>query len=185
MRIIAGSLKGKRLSVPRQNVRPTSERLRGGFFDALGEAMLMDSVWLDLFAGSGAVGIEALSRGAKHVVFNDRDRFSYKIIKENIERCGLTEGFSLYRKDAFVVLRDPPSVPGSGAVSILFMDPPYDFGRYGKLLAKAIASPLVGRETLLALEIFKKTRLNFVPEELSITRVLKGGDNHILFLVPD
>jgi 16S rRNA (guanine966-N2)-methyltransferase len=182
MRVIAGKWKGKRLSVPRQNVRPTSERLRGGLLNALGEALVVDSFWLDAFAGSGAVGIEALSRGARHIAFNDRDQVSCRVIKENLERCEITSGFSLHRKDIFVFLRNPPPHLAGETLNVLFMDPPYDFGRYQKLLKKAIGSPLVTEKTLLVLEIFKKTKVNFLPSELSVVRRLKGGDSHILFL---
>ena len=182
MRIIAGKFKGQRLSVPRSNVRPTSERLRGSLFNALGEKMLRSSFWLDAFSGSGAVGIEALSRGAEHVVFNDRDRLAHKVAVGNIERCGISEGFTMLQKDVFVLLMDPPTILLHRPLDVLFLDPPYDFGRYRKLLVKSLASPLVDGNTLLVLEIFKKTRLEFMPDELCVTRTLKGGDSHLIFL---
>lgn len=107
MRIIAGRFKGNRLKVPRSDVRPTSDRLRGSLFSALGDKMLQGSLWLDAFAGTGAVGIEALSRGAEHVIFNDRDRIAYQVVRDNLERCGIEEGCTLVRKDVFVLLRTP------------------------------------------------------------------------------
>ena len=130
MRIIAGEFKGQRLKVPRHNVRPTSDRLRESLFNALGEKMITDSLWLDAFAGSGAVGIEALSRGAKHVVFNDRDRVALKVTEENLELCGISTGFTMFRKDVFVLLRNPPDSISRRPLNVLFLDPPYDFGRY-------------------------------------------------------
>jgi len=162
MRIIAGRFKGQRLTVPREKVRPTSERLRGSLFNALGEKSLVDSLWLDAFAGSGAVGIEALSRGAQHVLLNDRDRFACQVIRVNLERCGISTGFSILQKDVFGLLRDPPSSLAGRSLSVLFLDPPYDFGRYRKLLSKALASPLVDKNTLMILEIFKKTQLDII-----------------------
>jgi 16S rRNA (guanine966-N2)-methyltransferase len=138
---------------------------------------------LDGFAGSGAVGIEALSRGARHVVFNDRERLACQIVQENLQRCNLSTGFSIHRRDTFALLRDPPPVPEERALSVLFLDPPYDFGRYRKLLAKALMSPLVDKKTLLILEIFKKTKLDFLPDGVSEIKTLKGGDSHLLFLV--
>jgi len=182
MRIIAGEFKGQRLTVPRDKVRPTSERLRESLFNALGEELVMNSLWLDAFAGSGAVGIEALSRGAQHVLFNDRDRFAHEVIRSNLERCGVSTGFTVLQKDVFVLLRDPPASFASRPLGVLFLDPPYDFGRYRKLLLKAIDSRLVDHRTLLVLEIFKKTKLEFIPEELYVSRTLKGGDSHLLFL---
>ena len=182
MRVIAGEYKGQRLSVPRRKVRPTSERLRGSLFSALDDKMLASSYWMDAFAGSGAVGIEALSRGAKHVVFNDRDRFACKVVEENLERCGISTDFTLIQKDVFVLLRNPPAKLCLGPLSVLFLDPPYDFGRYRKLLTKALASPLVDRKTLLILEVFKKTKLEFIPEEIRVKKTFKGGDSHLLLL---
>lgn len=182
MRVIAGKFKGRRLTVPRANVRPTSERLRGGLFNALGEKRIVDSLWLDAFAGSGAVGIEALSRGAGHVVFNDRDELALKVIGSNLESCGISAGLTVLRKDVFVLLRNPPGRLADRVLDVLFLDPPYDFGRYRKLLVKALASPLVDESTVLILEIFKKTRMDFLPEELSVGRTLKVGDSHLLFL---
>lgn len=182
MRIIAGKLKGQELRVPRRGVRPTSERLRGSLFDALGEKVIRNSLWLDAFAGSGVVGIEALSRGAECIVFNDRDRYACNVVEDNLNQCGVSTGFFLFRKDVFVLLRDPPTALSGRSMDVLFLDPPYDFGRYGKLLKKTLASPMVDRKTLVILEIFKKTRLDFIPDELCVTRTLKGGDSHLLFL---
>jgi len=182
VRIIAGTFKGQKLSVPRRHIRPTSERLRGSLFSALGDEMLAGSIWLDAFAGTGAVGIEALSRGAKHVVFNDRDRSAYKAVEDNLNRCGVTTGFSVLRKDVFVLLRNPPKVFSNRSLDILFLDPPYDFGRYHKLLKKALSSQVIDEKTLVILELFKKEKLDFIPPDLSIRQTFKAGDSHLLFL---
>jgi 16S rRNA (guanine966-N2)-methyltransferase len=137
---------------------------------------------LDAFAGTGAVGIEALSRGAKHVVFNDRDRSAYKSVEDNLIRCGVTTGFSVLHKDVFVLLRNPPRVFSNRPLDILFLDPPYDFGRYHKLLTKALSSQVIDEKTLVILELFKKEKLDFIPPDLSLRQTLKAGDSHLLFL---
>jgi 16S rRNA (guanine966-N2)-methyltransferase len=145
--------------------------------------MLAGSIWLDAFAGTGAVGIEALSRGAKHVVFNDRDRSACKAVEDNLIRCGVTTGFSVLHKDVFVLLRTPPPrVFSNRPLDILFLDPPYDFGRYHKLLKKALSSQVIDEKTLVILELFKKEKLDFIPTDLSIRQTLKAGDSHLLFL---
>ena len=182
MRIIAGKFRGQRLAAPSRGIKPTTDRLRESLFGALGDENLKASFWLDAFAGSGAIGIEALSRGAEHVIFNDRDHIACKAVEDNLRRCGISSGYSLVRKDVFVLLRNPPRHVSGRTLDVLFLDPPYDFGRYRKLLTKLLESPLVGRKTLVILEIFKKTKLDFIPQELSLLRTLKAGDSHLLLL---
>ena len=146
--------------------------------------MIQDSLWLDAFAGTGAVGIEALSRGAKHVIFNDRDHVACQVVRDNFERCGIEKGFTLVKKDVFVLLRNPPSDLCRRPVNVLFLDPPYGFGRYQKLLRKSLDSPLVDKETLIVLEIFKKTGVDFIPDELFVKPALRSGDSHLLMMSP-
>jgi len=182
MRIITGTYKAKRLAKIRNNIRPTSEKLRESLFNILSEDV-RDSIWLDLFAGSGVVGLEALSRGAKHVVFNDRDTDSQKLINENIRRCGAAKGSEISAIDSFVLLRDPKFLSIREPVDYIFLDPPYRFGRYSKLLSKAIRSPLFDRQkTLMILEIFRKTKVDFMPNDLALIRTVTCGDSHLLFL---
>ncbi|MFQ5697325.1 MAG: 16S rRNA (guanine(966)-N(2))-methyltransferase RsmD [Myxococcota bacterium] len=89
MRVTAGALRGRRLLAPRgRDTRPTSDRARAGLFDWLGSAVA-ESLWLDLFAGSGSVGIEALSRGALHVVFVERSRAACQVLGRNLAALGL------------------------------------------------------------------------------------------------
>ena len=182
MRIISGRYKGKRLVVPRDGVRPTTDRLRGSLFSALGRDEVNGSRWVDAFAGSGSVGIEALSRGADHVFFSDRDPTAVRILKTNLERCGIESGFSVVKKDVFVLLRKPPLELLPDPVDFLFFDPPYDFGRYRKLMEKTLTSALVDERTVIILELFKKNPADFVPEGMELSRRLTGGDSHLLFL---
>jgi 16S rRNA (guanine(966)-N(2))-methyltransferase RsmD len=182
MRIIAGEYKGRRLLVPSGGIRPTSDRLKEALFSALGNS-IRGSVWVDACAGSGAVGIEALSRGAGYVVFNDRSQAALRTVRKNLERCQVKGGYEILRKDVFALLRKPPDALRGKPAAFLFFDPPYDFGRYDKLLTKALACPLFEpRRMTIILEIFKKTRVGLVPEGLRLMRTLKRGDNHILLL---
>jgi 16S rRNA (guanine966-N2)-methyltransferase len=182
MRIISGKYKGQRLLVPREGVRPTTDRLRGSLFSALGQDIVAGSRWVDAFAGSGAVGIEALSRGAEHVFFSDRNPGAVRILRTNLERCGIEQGASVVNKDVFVLLRKPSEEGLVGPVDFLFLDPPYDFGRYRKLMEKVLASPLVGERTLIILEVFKKIKADFIPDGMEVNRRLTGGDSHLLLL---
>src|SRR5919109_3636462 len=99
MRIIAGSLKGRRLATPDwQGLRPTSDKLRETLFNVVAPRIPGARV-LDAYAGTGAIGIEAISRGAAHVTFVDRDRRATRLIAENLRRCGIAEGYAIIRDD--------------------------------------------------------------------------------------
>ncbi len=107
-RVIAGLAKGRRLrSVPGDSTRPITDRVKESLFNILG-ADVEGSAWLDLFAGTGSVGIEALSRGASFVRFIDLDRLAVQTVKANLAASGLAGG-EVLRADAFAVLGQPPS----------------------------------------------------------------------------
>src|SRR3954467_12280922 len=97
MRIIAGSLKGRKLAAPTwDGVRPTSDKLRETLFNVVA-SRLPDARVLDAYAGTGAIGIEALSRGAAHVTFVDADSRSLKLIQQNLQRCGVADRYAITR----------------------------------------------------------------------------------------
>lgn len=123
MRVIAGQAKGKRLQAPPgMNTRPITDMIKEALFNVLGDTV-RDSSFLDLFAGSGSVGIEALSRGAKQVVFIDNNSSAVGIIKENIINCGFSKGFSVYRNDVFkaLTLFDQRKTK----FDLIYVDPPF------------------------------------------------------------
>ncbi len=134
MRVIAGTSRGRRLaSFKGRDVRPTPDRVREALFSILQSRLgdFSELRVLDLFSGSGALAIEALSRGAKSACLVDNAPASAKVIRENLERCQLTEKAQIAIKDAFLALHDfPPE-----AFDLIFLDPPY--GR--KLAEKAIS----------------------------------------------
>lgn len=108
IRVIAGSAKGRRLKlVPGNSTRPVMDRVKEALFSILGRDV-EDSVWLDLFAGTGSVGIEALSRGAKLAVFVEIDRLAVQTIQENLTLTKLSERAVIRRADAFQLLKKPP-----------------------------------------------------------------------------
>jgi 16S rRNA (guanine(966)-N(2))-methyltransferase RsmD len=122
LRVVGGSAKGRKLKAPKGlKIRPTSERVREALFDILGLEIIGAS-FLDLFAGTGAVGIEALSRGAGKVVFVEKDNHIRKIIRENLSICGFSEQVRIWAKDARMVLDSYRFKP----FDIIFIDPPYD-----------------------------------------------------------
>jgi 16S rRNA (guanine966-N2)-methyltransferase len=131
MRIIAGADKGRRLVSPKNDlVRPTSDRVREFIFSIIGED-IQGSAMLDLFAGTGAVGLEAKSRGAADVVFVDASRQSLDIVRKNCELVGLQTG---------IIKGDAAKVLGSGQLTgsfdYIFCDPPYLYAEFELILAK-------------------------------------------------
>lgn len=125
MRVVAGELRGRRIAAPRSlDTRPTTDRVREAIGSALEAAgVIEDAVVFDAFAGSGALGIEALSRGAAYAVFVERDRAALAVLRENLESLGLKERSSVIATDVFS-RRCLDALAGRG-VSLLFLDPPY------------------------------------------------------------
>ncbi len=129
MRVIAGTRKGHRLASPRgARIRPTGDRVREAIFNLVGP--VDGASVLDLFAGSGALGIEALSRGASSCVFAESDRAAVRVIRENLERTRLA-GATVEQRDAIALLREARS--RGRRYDLLLCDPPY--GRWAELEA--------------------------------------------------
>jgi 16S rRNA (guanine966-N2)-methyltransferase len=126
MRVIAGSAGGIRLAVPKRGVRPTMDRVKSAIFSSLGEAIIGARV-LDLFAGSGALGIEALSRGAAFAIFVEDDRQSAEAIEKNLAKTNLKG--RVRHQDVFDFLRQPSNAE---KFQIIFADPPYEKTVHGQ-----------------------------------------------------
>ena len=122
MRVIAGRLKGRRLKAPTwEGLRPTSDKLRETLFNILAPRITGARV-LDGYAGTGAVGLEAISRGAMHVTFVERDRRAAALIEENLTACRVEGGYTIHCGDAAAML----SRLGAEAFDLILLDPPYD-----------------------------------------------------------
>lgn len=167
MRVVAGALGGRTLIAPNgTSTRPTTDRVREAIFNSLGSAGVLEGALVaDLYAGSGAVGIEALSRGAEHCVFVERDRSAVRIVGQNLEALGLTDRSRVLSGDALAHV-------GTLDVDIVFADPPYDFDRWDELLEAVPAGLLVaesGREidgtggfTVTRTKRYGRTRVTFL-----------------------
>lgn len=130
LRVISGTAKGRRLKlVPGDSTRPIMDRVKEALFNILGHA-IRDSTFLDLFAGTGSVGIEALSRGARRVVFVDSNRLAIRTIHENLALTGLTQRAEVVRTDAFHFLRRPQPE----AFEYVFVAPPQYRGIWKEVL---------------------------------------------------
>jgi 16S rRNA (guanine966-N2)-methyltransferase len=141
MRVVAGTARGRRLVTPKgRDVRPTSDRVREAVFNALGSLDAVEGARvLDLFAGSGALGIEALSRGAGHATFVERDDRAVAAIYSNLVATDLSDRASVVLNDA---LRWVSRRPGPGRFHLALADPPYSFSEWDDLLAALAALPV-------------------------------------------
>ncbi|MBV8550805.1 MAG: 16S rRNA (guanine(966)-N(2))-methyltransferase RsmD [Acidobacteriaceae bacterium] len=171
MRIIAGQFRSRKIkSVPGLAVRPTPDRLREALFNILAPR-IAGAVFLDAYAGSGAVGIEALSRGAKHVVLIERNGQALAIIRENIASLGIGDKVTTVRGSATVLLRNYPC-------DIAFVDPPYE---HTAEYANSMAALADTRCTLVVAQHPSRLTLEDRYGNLQKTRVLRQGDNSISF----
>lgn len=123
-RVIAGTARGIRLAAPGEGTRPFTDRVKQTLFAIL-EPGLRDAVVLDLFAGSGAGGIEALSRGAARAVFVERDAGAVRVVAENLRRTRLEAAARVIRRDALAWLEDPAGAAAEGPFDLVLVDPPY------------------------------------------------------------
>ncbi len=123
-RVIAGSAKGVRLAAPGPGTRPLADRVKQTLFAVL-EPDLLGAAVLDLFAGSGAGGIEALSRGAGRAVFVERDAGAARVIADNLRRAGVADRGLVVRRDAVAWLADPAGAAAHGPFEVVLVDPPY------------------------------------------------------------
>lgn len=130
MRVVAGELRGRLFEAPPgRHTRPTTDKVREAVFNALGSLdVVRDATVADLFAGSGGLGIEALSRGAAHVTFVERDRAALRALRENLRSLGLEAASKVVPGDAMVMA-------GGLDVDLVLADPPYDFDQWPALLA--------------------------------------------------
>ena len=145
MRVIAGDLKGQKLFSPvNRDVRPTSDKVKGAIFSMIFDALDGAQV-LDLFAGTGNLGIEALSRGASHCVFCDREDESIAVISKNLQKTGVAHKSTLVHGDYHRALK-------YGKMDLIFADPPYGQGLCRKVLTAVSERDILSEDGLLVLE---------------------------------
>jgi 16S rRNA (guanine966-N2)-methyltransferase len=151
MRVVAGALGGRRLEAPKKaGVRPTADRVREAIFSILGP--VEGARVLDLYAGSGALGLEALSRGAAEATFVDDDPRAVATVRRNLRMLGVTAG--VHRRDALAFLRS-----AAGPYDLVFCDPPYSCAaRLGEPLSRALP-PVLSDDALIVTESDKRNAL--------------------------
>ena len=184
MRVIAGKFRSRRLqSLPGLELRPSADRLRETLFNVLtagNPAALEGTVWFDLYAGTGAVGIEAMSRGAAMVHFVESSERAAQLIKQNLASLGIGTGFQILKQDSNRTLRGFES--GGPVADFIFLDPPYDMEEaYRQTLETLAKSRLLKRESLVIAEHQKKFEPGDVFGSLRRHRKLVQGDAALSF----
>ena len=177
MRIIGGRLKGREVEAPRGVLsRPPLSIIRESVFNILGQSVEGKRV-LDLFAGSGSLGIEAISRGAAEVQFVDSARRCAEMIGRNTRGLGIAEACRIARQDAAEFVRTSKDAP----FDLVFVDPPFLSGKAGEVLAALVAASLLSDATVTIVRTHWRERVD-LPTELEVTKRRKFGDSVVAFL---
>ncbi|HIE12354.1 MAG TPA: 16S rRNA (guanine(966)-N(2))-methyltransferase RsmD [Desulfotomaculum sp.] len=183
MRVIAGSAKRRRLRTPPgKSIRPTADRVKEALFNILA-VKIAGSRFLDLFAGTGGIGIEALSRGAARVVFVERSPRAVNLIRENLRRTGLSQKSSVFRGDALTAL----NLLGrrGECFDVIYIDPPYKKGYETKALRLIASRGLLAPGGLAVCESDWRDELPEAVEGLVLTRRERYGDTVLSFYGPE
>jgi 16S rRNA (guanine966-N2)-methyltransferase len=179
MRVIAGKFRSRLLQGPGAlRLRPSSDRLRETLFNVLGPS-LEDSLFVDLFAGTGAVGIEAISRGARETIFVESNPKAVRLIRENLKSLGIFAA----------ELLEAPAIRGLEKMAarhlladFIFLDPPYEkTAEYEQVLAFLDASHLIAPRGIVIVEHYRKTVLPEFLTRLECTRQIEQGDAILSF----
>jgi 16S rRNA (guanine(966)-N(2))-methyltransferase RsmD len=184
MRVLAGTLKGQRLVTPRgQTTRPTADQVRIACLDTL-MPYLEAGPFLDLFAGAGGVGIEALSRGAPAAVFVEQDAMALRALRDNVERLGLRDRGRVVRDDA---ARAVERLRGAGErFAVVFTDPPYDSARAAPALAALADGGVLLPGALVVVQHGTKASPPPSPGVLTLWKARRFGDTTLTFFrAPD
>jgi len=187
MRIIAGTFRSRALEAPAGlATRPTSDRLRETLFNVLAPRIRSHTggaAFLDLYAGSGAVGIESVSRGVAQVTFVERSPAALKVLRANLARLGLTEGFRIHTESVGSYLRRPRAAAAAG-FDVVFLDPPYDAAEEYAAALGLLGGPAAGllaAGAVVIAEHRRKQRLEVRYGGLERTRLLEQGDAALSF----
>lgn len=180
MRIISGEFRSRRLSFPKsKQTRPMMDRAKETIFNILGETLKGVRV-LDLFAGSGSLGLEALSRGAAWVTFVERGAGAQKSIWANLQKLGLEEKAILIRKDVIQAIKN---LDRKGETfGLIFLDPPYNQGVVEKILIRLDQSDIVAPFTRLVVHRSRQEQLPETFEKIRVLREKRIGQACLSFL---
>ncbi len=174
MKITGGVDKGRTIRIKRSylsdNLRPTSQKVRKALFDIL-QDRIIGALFLDLFSGTGAIGLEAMSRGAKRVVFVEHKRHLINSLKFNLQLIDQRNNIEIYHGDVTVYLRHTED-----QFDIVFADPPYEYDGYEGLVGLVSQRNLLSKNGLLVIEHSSKVNIKDVTETLCLKKAYRYGD---------
>jgi len=181
MRIVAGQFRGRPLAAPEgAHTRPTSDRVREAVFNVLEHGIAGFSFAgirvLDLFAGTGALGLEALSRGAAFCLFVEEDAGARALIRRNVETLGLTGTTKVFRRDATNL---GPVVGNRGGFDLVFLDPPYEQGLAERALASAVRGGWLAPGAVAVVEESRRATVA-LPQGFSALEQRTWGDTQVV-----
>ena len=177
MRIVGGLYKRRIITYPddAEHIRPTKDRIREAIFSALGD--LTDCVGVDLYSGSGAMGIEGLSRGCSFMTFVDKNKIAIETTKKNISSLGIKNAEVLYMDDESAIKL---FIKEKRKIDILFLDPPYKQGRYEEIISTFIENDLLKEHAIIVIESDRDVAIK--NEYYSTRRDYKYGDIKVAIL---
>lgn len=175
LRVIGGKVRGRLLKVPRgARIRPTSDKVRESLFNIIGPEFVKGARFLDLFAGCGAVGIEALSRGARFVTFVESNPRHARAIRENIEICGFQQSAEILCADSLTALNKIGLHKSS--YDIIFADPPYNYPKWKTLLSKIFLNVIMFDYGFLIVEHSTKVSMPEKVRDILLYGIYTYGD---------
>lgn len=178
MRIIAGEMRGRQLmSVAGMQTRPTSDKVKSAIFNVLGDKVL-DARVLDLFAGTGNLAIEALSRGSREAVLVEKSLDAHRVIRKNLEQIGLGHRAKLLLMDAFLYLKKYPLE----VFDLIFLDPPYRKELVSQMISALSESSYLTPAGVIIAETSKDEKLNGDIYPFEIRKTGKYGDTLVWYL---
>lgn len=184
-RIVAGNLGGQTIIVPPKGTRPTSERVREALFSKLDHMGMCDGTRvMDIFAGSGALGIEALSRGAAHALFVEKAPAAARVITRNLSALKVGPAAQVTTGDALNYLTDKDGKLLGGDVDLVLIDPPYDLEIATVEAILAALGPWITPDALIVLEASSRAPMPALPDFLLHEETKKYGETVMYFLGP-
>lgn len=160
------------------DIRPTSDRVREAVFSMIGQDLEGFRV-LDLFAGTGVLGIEAMSRGGRMAVFVDNSTHALELIRRNLFLCGLESSAHIVRSDLRLGLPGEPAMPGGLDFDLVFMDPPYGFSLTSRVLESLVPGGFLGPDAIVVVETSSGETLNIPGDALTGLDRREYGDTRI------
>ncbi|KUO70071.1 MAG: hypothetical protein APF77_24680 [Clostridia bacterium BRH_c25] len=179
MRVIAGEFGGRRLDpIEGTDIRPTSDKVKESLFNILGDTVI-DSIFLDLFGGTGGIGIEALSRGAKHVVFIDTSIKSIKVLKGNLKNLNVEDNVEVFHTDYSTAIGKLHKY--NKQFDIIFIDPPYSVGMAKAALEELDKNPIIAQSGLVIVEHDSRDDMPQRVGKLHMCRIKQYGNTTLSF----